>query len=615
MYPPARSAANTRLHNACRSGNHLSHGFAWNTDLLLPAKPPVFLRPSTRTTECYCDPLSTFSFPLDCFSALRTKRIEETPTKSKAFFPNTRLFRLFVHQLISSCRQTLQNTMDLNVATGVGHPDARTATNQDASFAMFKHFLNNPGLELDDLGPLITPPLQPYMPPASVMHAIPPSEMPYMAKSTPTTHFGSFMADEVDQVSENSLFAQLPVPPSVSYDVMHDIYNQANRLDNPTAAAVVPSSMVPQPVPVQSVPPPTSGQQQQSRKRAAPQASTDEPTSKKAKASGNKGRGKASKSKSQSGSGKRDPVKRAEQNRRASKRYREKTKARFAELESQLDALKAENEALKKTDDAEMACRARGMQSWSSALACDPDPAFKGDGSSCMGPTPSSQLTKFIGDDGQVVDPESSEFKNVLINAERQERYDRERASEDAMIQLLKDIDPDPTAPAPRPSASNKSPFEILTASNPLGLSETQIAQMTELRRNHTKAVAAILRRRSALLSSLRALMREHMAHLYQLKAEGQSLADVPAVSVMAGLIHSLRQNFAQETRHMDRIVKAFYKMLNPSQEARWLVDMCNVRYCRFAVLMSVWKAAPKLRVETSDPLEAMINDSLSKAL
>merc|ERR1712065_71158 len=202
---------------------------------------------------------------------------------------------------------------------------------------------------------------------------------------------------------------------------------------------------------------------------------------------------------------------------------------------------------------------------------------------------PSAKLQAYLTPDQKAMDPSAdpAAFQNTLINAERQERVERARVAEDSLVQLLKEISPADT--------------------NPLDLSEKQLAALSELRREHTTSLASILRRRAAIVASLRDMMREHIAQLYAIMAAGKCLQTHPATSIIASLVTSLRDNFSEETRTMDQITARFYSMLSPAQEARWLIEMCNARYCRFAILLSVLKSAPRAPVTTDDPLEAMI--------
>merc|ERR1711916_67667 len=281
-----------------------------------------------------------------------------------------------------------------------------------------------------------------------------------------------------------------------------------------------------------------------------------------------------------------------EQNRRASRRDREKAKMRVKNLEDRIQELEDENRKLRELQSqvgsSSVGAPPGGLQNLSDSVA-----ALNNDVSSSSSvqylpsessKPPSAKLQAYLTPDQKAMDPSAdpAAFQNTLINAERQERVERARVAEDSLVQLLKEISPADTNPMATVSASNPDPFGVISVTNPLDLSEKQLAALSELR-------------------------REHIAQLYAIMASGKCLQTHPATSIIASLVTSLRDNFSEETRTMDQITARFYSMLSPAQEARWLTEMCNARYCRFAILLSVLKSAPRAPVVTDDPLEAMI--------
>lgn len=549
------------------------------------------------------------------------------------------------------------------------------ASEHEAAF--FNHFLSNPGMDLGGLGSgmgsLLSPAL--YTPPASVLHGEMGDE-PYFSKMAPNPHLGQFLGDIGKTSSSNSLFNSLPIPPAASQAVMSNIFSSVaepgnslglpglameteqlpsflstttstpmdagastTRKRNADAALISPGIPTSEPKRAKAN---GSGRKTRGggRKKGSASNTGASPAKKKGKAAGGKktggrkkkgakkasgsqasgsGSGGASSGSKRSGGGstKRDPLKRAEQNRRASRRYREKAKMRVKNLEDRIQELEDENRKLRELQSqvgsSSVGAPPGGLQNLSDSVA-----ALNNDVSSSSSvqylpsessKPPSAKLQAYLTPDQKAMDPSAdpAAFQNTLINAERQERVERARVAEDSLVQLLKEISPADTNPMATVSASNPDPFGVISVTNPLDLSEKQLAALSELRREHTTSLASILRRRAAIVASLRDMMREHIAQLYAIMAAGKCLQTHPATSIIASLVTSLRDNFSEETRTMDQITARFYSMLSPAQEARWLIEMCNARYCRFAILLSVLKSAPRAPVVTDDPLEAMI--------
>lgn len=274
--------------------------------------------------------------------------------------------------------------------------------------------------------------------------------------------------------------------------------------------------------------------------------------------------------------------KRVEQNKLSSQRYREKQKNRLAEIEARLEALSFENERLKEVVAASNT--AAQPASARDGVVSQIDTSFSG-----------STCSAFVSLRKAVASGSSPAVLSAsLREAEMQEAVSRKKRAQEHMVMLLRELDPSLNVVAPEAVATTKAPFDdVATAANPLGLNEVQLNRVLELRTEYTSALVAVLRRRGMLVQSLRAAMRMHMADFYAARVLGEAeLTKHPGYVSMRQLLLTIEANFDEEVALMDSVTADFYRVLTPAQEAKWLLSLCDVRFCRFSVLMSIWKFA-----------------------